>query len=143
MGPNSYLHRDQFAHWFVRQSAEKPDFPTVVLYTDEACFSWEGIFNSHNRHVWAEVNPHPASVHCHQQRFPVNIWAGIVHDFLIGPYLLPSGLNVQIYQVFLEEMLPELLQEISLSLRTNMVPACQGCGSFRTSGVRISCCHLP
>jgi hypothetical protein len=66
-----------------------------------------------------------------------------VHDFLIGPYLLPSGLNVQIYQVFLEEMLPELLQEISLSLRTNMVPACQGCGSFRTSGVRISCCHLP
>jgi hypothetical protein len=36
LGPNDYLHQDQFVCWFVHQHAEKPDFPTVVLFTDEA-----------------------------------------------------------------------------------------------------------
>ena len=45
---------------------------------DEACFTREGICNSH---VWAEANPHAASAHCHQQCFVVNVWAGIVNDF--------------------------------------------------------------
>jgi hypothetical protein len=45
-----------------------------------------------------------------------NVWADIVHNFLNEPYFLPSWLNVQIYQVFLVEMLPKLLEEIPLEL---------------------------
>ena len=78
--------------WFVHQSTEKPNFPAMMFFTDDACFTREGIFNTQNSHVWAEENPHAASVHCHQQRFLVNVWAGIVNDFLIGPYLLPRRL---------------------------------------------------
>jgi len=74
-----------------------------------------GIFNSHNSHVWAEANPHAASVHCHKQHFVVNNWTDIVTDFLIGPYLLPWWLNAQIYHVLLEENLSEMLEEIPLS----------------------------
>jgi hypothetical protein len=37
----------------------------------------------------------------------VIVWAGIVHDILIGPYLLPWRLSAQIYWVFLEEKLPK------------------------------------
>jgi hypothetical protein len=70
---------------FVHHSREKPDFPAVVLFTDEACVTQEGIFNSH---VWADAKPHAASVPCHQQRFVVNVWAGNVNDFFSGPYLL-------------------------------------------------------
>ena len=78
------------------------------------------IFNSHNSHVWPVANPHAASVHYHQQRFAVNIRVGIVHDFLIGPYLLPRQLSAQIYWVFLQEKLPEMMEEILLALRGNM-----------------------
>jgi hypothetical protein len=46
----------------------------------------------------------------------VNIWAGIVSDFLIGPYLLFWWHNAQIYHVFLEEKLPEMLEEFPLSV---------------------------
>jgi hypothetical protein len=87
LGPD-YLHKNKFVHCFVHQTREKPNFPAMVVFTDEACFTREGIFTSHNSCVWADANPHAASVHCQQQYFVVNIWAGIVSDFLIGPYLL-------------------------------------------------------
>jgi len=50
----------------------------------------------------------------------VNVWAGVVNDFLIGPYLLSRWLCAQIYLVFLEEKLSEMLEEILLSIRRNM-----------------------
>ena len=42
LGPNDYLRQDQFIRWFVQQSTERPDFPAMVLFKDEACFSQEG-----------------------------------------------------------------------------------------------------
>jgi len=75
LGHNDYLCRDQRVHWFVHQTTKKPNFPAVVWFTDEACFTREGIFNNHNSHVWAEANPHAASAHCHQKFFVVNVWA--------------------------------------------------------------------
>ena len=95
IGPFDYLCWDQFVHWFVHQSKEKPEFPTVVLFTNEAYFTQEGIFDSYNSHVWAEASPHAASVHCHQQCFVVDVCAGIVNNFSIGPYMLPR-LSAQI-----------------------------------------------
>jgi len=85
LGHNDYLCQDQFVGWLVHYSTDKPTFL-------QWCSSWMRpisfeIFNNHNRHVWAEVNPHVASVHYHQQRFVVNVPVCIMHDFLIGPYL--------------------------------------------------------
>jgi hypothetical protein len=65
------------------------------------------IFNSHNSLVWPAANSHSASVHWHQQHFSVNIWEGILHDFLIGSYLLPRWLSAQVYWALLEEKLPK------------------------------------
>ena len=61
-----------------------------VLFTDEACFTRERIYNSHNSHVWSKENPHATNVRSHQHRFRVNVWAGIVDDFLLGPYIVPT-----------------------------------------------------
>jgi hypothetical protein len=60
-------------------------FPAMVLFKDEACFIQEGFSTA----TTAEVNPNAASVHCHKQHSVVNVWAGNVTDFLIGPYLSP------------------------------------------------------
>lgn len=57
-----------------------------------SCSILAGIFGSHNCHFWAEVNPHAAFVHHHHQDgFAVNVWAGIIHDFLSESYLFPCG----------------------------------------------------
>ncbi|GFT92171.1 transposase-like protein [Trichonephila clavipes] len=43
-----------------------------VLFTDEASFSREGIFNTHNSHSWAAANPHVTHTRAAQDRFLVN-----------------------------------------------------------------------
>lgn len=78
-----------------------------------------GVFNSCNSRVWGEANTHAAFVHCHQKCFSVSVLTTIVRVSLIGSYVLPLRLSAQIYWVFLEEMLPELLEDIPLALRRN------------------------
>ena len=66
-----------------------------MLFTDEASFQRDQIVNFHNQHAWADVNPHATVEARHQQRFSVNVWAGIVGDYLVGSYVLPQRLNGQ------------------------------------------------
>ncbi|GFX07502.1 uncharacterized protein TNCV_5092161 [Trichonephila clavipes] len=93
-----------------------------VLFTDEASFSREGIFNTHNSHSWAAANPHVTCTRAAQDRFLVNVWAGILGDHLIGPYILPDRLTGPRYLIFLEQVLPELLDSahVTAATRTSM-----------------------
>lgn len=118
--PADYQARVNFSTWFLQQSAADPDFCAHVLFTDECTFSREGILNTHNYHVWSNENPHTIRPRSFQQRFSVNIWAGIVHDYLIGPYLLPTRLDGESYLVFLQEVLPELLNHVPALIRRRM-----------------------
>ncbi|GFW05831.1 uncharacterized protein TNCV_603031 [Trichonephila clavipes] len=51
-------------------------------------------------------------------RFLVNVWAGILGDHLIGPYILPDRLNGPRYLIFLEQVLPELLDSAHVTAAT-------------------------
>ena len=70
--------------------------------------------------LWVNFNVPQFQISCsrnrkqvrgYQQKFRVNVWAGIVGDYLIGLYVLPPRLNAQSYLVFLRDVLPELLEE--------------------------------
>ncbi len=50
----------------------------------------------------------------------MNVWAGIVNDFLIGPYLLPTRLNGESYLIFLEQVLPDMLNDVPIAIRNRM-----------------------
>lgn len=115
-----YQPRDQFCNWLLHRIVVQPNFLRFILWTDEASFSRDGIFNSRNSHVWAEENSNAIVPKSHQQRWSVNIWAGIVDDYLIGPYLLPNRLTGPIYEIFLNEVLPELLENVPLNIRQQM-----------------------
>ncbi|GFW10685.1 uncharacterized protein TNCV_4918041 [Trichonephila clavipes] len=85
-------------------------------------FSREGIFNTHNSHSWAAANPHVTRTRAAQDRFLVNVWADILGDHLIGPYILPSHLTGPRYLIFLEQVLPKLLDRahVTAATRTSM-----------------------
>jgi hypothetical protein len=68
---------------FFQQSAEH-FFASSVLLSDEAHFGRDGVIDIHNQHQWAEENPHGVIHSRHQQLFSVNVWAGIVFDYLVG-----------------------------------------------------------
>ncbi|GFT55493.1 uncharacterized protein TNCV_4957771 [Trichonephila clavipes] len=104
--------------WYLQQRIANPFFAASVLFTDEASFSREGIFNTHNSHSWAAVNPHVTRTRAAQDRFLVNEWAGILGDHLIGPYILPDRLTGSRYLIFLEQVLPELLDSAHVTAAT-------------------------
>jgi hypothetical protein len=69
-----------FCQWFLQQCGTNPNFPAFVNFTDEAQFTGGGIQNFHNQHLWADENPHAILPSHHQQRFSINILAGICGD---------------------------------------------------------------
>lgn len=131
-----YAPRMTFCDWFLHRYQRALDFPRYVLFTDEAFFSRNGYFNSKNSHVWDTENPHAISTRGHQHKFGVNIWAGIVENKIIGPYLLPARLTGHIYEVFLRTVLPELLEEVPLLVRQRMWYQCDGAPAHFSLSVR-------
>lgn len=75
------------------------------------------MFNTHNMHYWAEENPHITWDRGHQQRFSINVWCGILGDYLLGPHVLHGRLSGERYLHFLQNILPCLLQDVPLATR--------------------------
>ena len=55
-----------------------------------------------------------------QHPWSVNCWYGIVGDHIIGPYILEGLLTRQVYANFLQNVLPQLMEDVPLHVRMNM-----------------------
>jgi Transposase. len=117
---NDHQARLVFCRWFLRHDAEDPRFLANILFTDEAGFTRNGVFNFHNTHIWADENPHALIESGHQARFSLNIWMGIVGDRFLGPVVLPNRLTGAAYLNFLQNTLYEFLEDIPLNQRQQM-----------------------
>lgn len=117
---DDYPKRIEFSRWYLQQRLAQPDFPSWILFSDESSFTQDGIVNLHNMHVWAHDNPRCTRAHAHQKRFTVNVWAGILGDTLLGPYLLPKRLHGDTYRIFLERVLPDLMVGVPAATRRNI-----------------------
>lgn len=118
--PTDFPQRYNLCNWLLQRVAENNDFISKILWTDEANFSRDGFFNQHNAHYYGQENPHAAFERNHQQRFGVNVWAGILGDHLLGPVILPARLNGQHFLEFLQNRLQNLLENLPLAAIRNM-----------------------
>jgi hypothetical protein len=87
----------RFCQCCLEQCVRHPQFLWKLLFTNEAMFTRDGVFNFHNVHIWAHANPHAIREARHQTPFSINIWAGIFGDRLIGPVRLPERLTGSTY----------------------------------------------
>jgi hypothetical protein len=110
----------KFCEWLQHEHAADELFLHNILWTDEACFIREGVFNIHNSDFWARDNPHAIHERGYQVRFSVSVWAGTVGDIVVGPYLLPDRLTAQRYRDFLETVLLGLLEDVPLAVRQRL-----------------------
>jgi hypothetical protein len=120
LGEVDFAPRIAFCNWLLHKCAINPNFPSLILFTDEASFTRNGIINFHNLHIWQDENPHAVIRSRYQQQFSINVWGGIIGDFIIGPFFLPGRLTGAFYRQFLETHLPELLECIPLAIRASM-----------------------
>jgi len=97
-----------------------PELLSVILFTDEASFTRDGINNSRNVHKWSQENPHETRVTIFQRRFSVNVWRGLLGNRLIGPFVFHNNLTGNTYEAFLSNELPGLLEDIPLMVSSQM-----------------------
>lgn len=110
---HDFFPRVQFCEWLQNQ---RQNIILSILFTDEAGFSRDGILNLHNMHHWSDENPHQTVIRSHQYGFSINVWAGIIDNYLIGPFRLPNRLTGALYRNFLENDLNTLLEDVPLAI---------------------------
>ena len=116
MHPGDDVHRLEFCHWVSHNRELLP----YILFTDEVTFTRNGITNTHNCHNWAQDNPHATVETNFQTRFSVNVWCGIINDMLIGPAIVEDRMTGDSYLQFLQNDLPEHLEDVPLDTRRHM-----------------------
>lgn len=123
-----YDRRRIFCENFIREVDRDPSFNSRVIFSDESLFTREGIFNSHNMHVWSDENPNVTRSRSFQHRWKMNIWAGIMGTEILGPVILPDILTGVTYVDFLQENLPDFLEEVPLYERNKIIFQQDGAG---------------
>lgn len=134
--PGDAEQRRRFCQWYIQQVEINPRFPELVLWTDEAMFTRNGIVNVRNSHIWAHANPRAMRVHHYQYEFRCNVWLGILGDTFIGPFFLPQQLNGERYRHFLTYSLPDLLDDVPLLTRRDMWLQMDGCPAHYAAATR-------
>lgn len=80
---NDPANRYNFCEDFIRRAEADQTFSRRILWTDESSFTREGMFNSHNYHYWCDENPHLTREKSFQERWTINVWAGLLGDQLV------------------------------------------------------------
>lgn len=119
--------RVQFCRFLLETDIDDETFLSRILWTDESKFDRQGITNFHNLHYWAPENPHLRRTTNFQRRFSVNVWMGIIGGTLIGPHFFPDTLDGRSYEAFLRDNFEELLDDVPLANRQDMVFQHDGC----------------
>jgi len=105
------------------------------MLRDEAQFNRDGVNNKNNSHVWGDENPHAIVESKFQQRFSVNVVCAVLDDQLIGPFILEGRLAGETYLRFLQEELPQRLEDVPLDKRSPMYFQHDGAPPHSSRGV--------
>lgn len=114
--PGDDVHRRVFCEWMLEMNNQNILFPNLIFWSDESTFTRNGIYNSHNEHVWSLENPHATRTRSFQHRFSINLWCGIFNGSLFME-VLPQRLNGSSYLSLLENRVENILDDIPLATR--------------------------
>src|ERR1700729_1261998 len=117
--PEDYQRRLEFCKWAQNKIWENRNFPHLVLFGDEAMFHKNGSVNRHNFHYYATQNPHFVRYNS-QTRWSLNVWGGVVGDYLIGPYFFEQRVTGAVYLDFLQNHFPGLIAHVPHETRNEM-----------------------
>ena len=110
----------------------------TTCFTDEEQFNRDGVNNTHNSHVWGNENPHATVERNFQNNFSVILWCAVLNDQLVGPFILVGRVTGEAYFRFLQEELPQLLEDVPLDKRSRMYFQHDGAPPHSSRGVKIS-----
>jgi hypothetical protein len=111
--PDDYQRRIRFCEALLIRTQEDPNFLKKIIWTDEAKFSREGIFNRRNQHFWANENPHVVKVMVFQEKFSFNVFC-LLKDNQIAFYIYDESLNSNKYLQILRSVVEDFVENLTL-----------------------------
>lgn len=111
--PEDHLNRISFCETLLVRTQEDPEFLKKIIWTDEAKFSREGIFNRRNEHFWADLNPNVVKEMRFQERFSFNVFC-LLKDNKIRYFIYDEPLNSAKYLEILRTVLNDFLDDLPL-----------------------------
>ena len=134
-----FLPRWSFCQQIQQYTALDRQLLNNVLFTDEAGFTRDGIFNFHNCNMWAAINPNEVKQARHQQSFSFNVWVGILGDCLIGPHFSTTQVKWRAVPAFYAECSSKFAwRSVIASTSADVVYACWCTSTFPSKCKTIS-----
>lgn len=97
---NDPARRVNFCQAFIDRTEADENYPRRILWTDESSFTRDGMYNTHNYHYWTHANPHLVWEKSFQERWTINVWAGLLDDQLVNTkYLFEKYLKKNVFHV--------------------------------------------
>ncbi|KFM68198.1 hypothetical protein X975_25037, partial [Stegodyphus mimosarum] len=101
-----------FATDMLRRIEDDAEFLKRIMFSDVASFHLSGIVNHHNVRIWRSENPHEYR-ETQRDSPKVNVWCGLMHDRVIGPFLFTEKtVSSVVYLDMLENFVFPQLEEL-------------------------------
>lgn len=130
-----YNLRYDFSIWVQGKIEEQGDFHRHILFGDESTFTTNGVVSSQNCRWWSSENPNFVIDNKNQYYQKTNVWCGILNDTLIGPFFFRENLTGASYLHFLENVLGDFLDDMTLEGRYHLWFQHDGCPAHSTRAV--------
>lgn len=108
--------RLEFCNWLQNRIHVNDDFLNKTIWTDECSFSTNGLFNRHNEHYWSIENPRQNQEVRPQGRQSFNVWVGMWHNKIIGPFFLEGHLTSESYEELIRTNILDSLMDEPLNV---------------------------
>ncbi|GBN05345.1 hypothetical protein AVEN_176543-1 [Araneus ventricosus] len=118
--PRNAERRYMWCNFVMNNLEDHPTFLADIIWTDEACFSLNGIFNRQKVHTRSLENPRYAVEVRHQIRWSINVWYGIFNDRLFGPVFSEGTLTGQRYLERLQDVITDFVENLPLHQLRNV-----------------------
>ena len=111
--PGDIDKRVKWAEDYLEAAERDFTYPDYILWTtDEAVFHLDRHINRHNAVIRSVQNPHAFMECSNQKKAGVMVWAGLIKDFIIGPFFINGSVTGQVYLQLLKQRVWPALQVI-------------------------------
>lgn len=128
--------RYDWCNFIMNRLEVQPTFLADIIWTDEACFSRDTMYNKQNIHFWSLENPRCAVEVRHQVRWSINVWCAIFNNRLIGPVFYEGTLTGPRYLELLTNVISDFLEDLPLSDYRNVWFQHDGAPPHKVSSVQ-------
>lgn len=134
--PGDEERRMEFCLWLQGEYLNNRNYLSQILFSDEATFTTNGIISSQNSRHWASINPNWV-INCKRQYSQkTNVWCGILHDRIIGPFFFDRNLNGNLFLDFLQNDFWEAVHNLPIHMRVNLKVQLDGSPVHNAARVR-------